>query len=241
MTGAHNIPTTTVTMFSRASTSLRGGGANEAALSITLPRVTIAERRLDEVHAARPTWRGKPADVLPEDRAASGGRHVVPSRRWFDAARMAVAPVAPVVRVAPVEPAASPEVDATSEAPAPRPCAPIGFVRRNTAMRSDRIRAVIRACAEAGEIAPDWLTSDRRTQLCARPRHVAFWMLVNIIGLSLSHAARALGRSDHTTVISSCRLVEAAMARAGIEAHDDAEVVDFARDVIAALREGRAR
>jgi len=239
MTSAHNIPTTTVTMFSRASTSLRGGGADEAALSITLPRITIAERRLDEDHDARPTWRGRPADALPEDReaAALGSRHAAPSRRWFDAAPTPVAPAAPV---APVEPEPSPEVDATSEAPAPRPCAPIGFARRKTAMRSDRIRAVILACAEAGEITPDWLMSDRRTRRCSLPRHVAVWLLSNAIGLSLTQTVRAFGRRDHTTAHHSCGIVDAAMARAGIVAHDDVEIVDFARDVIAALREGRA-
>lgn len=231
MRPVHNIPTTTVTMFSRASTSLRGGGAAEAALSITLPRVTIAERRLDEDDDARPTWRGRPADALPEDReaAALGARHVAPSRRWFNAAP-----------VAPVEPEPSPEVVTTSEAPAPRPCAPIGFVRRKTALRSDRIRAVILACAEAGEITPDWLMSDRRTRRCSLPRHVAVWLLSNAIGLSLPQTVRAFGRRDHTTAHHSCGIVDAAMARAGIVAHDDVEIVDFARDVIAAMNEGRA-
>lgn len=225
MRPVHNIPTTTVTMFSRASTSLRGGGADEAALSITLPRITIAERRLDEAEDDRPRWKGRPAGRLPEDEATTRAAAVVKALR--------VRPVAPAVRIAPVVAPVAPVVEVEPEPMAPLPSAPIGALR-GSARRRWRIAATIRACAEAGGVRPEDIAGERRMRGIVAPRQIAFWILSNVVGLSLSEAGYAVGDRDHTTALHGCVRVEAVLSRAGIVPTDDMEAADFARAVIEA-------
>ncbi len=221
--------TTTMHILNRGAGPLRGGGPDEARVPVSLARVTIAERRLDEIDSAdgRPRWQGRPKrDDVAAILASSTWRPRVaraPRQRWKEPAQ----PPAPLVRE-------------TSHAPAPLPVllpkqetATLGALRGKSAMRNMRVRAVLRACAQAAEIAVDDLCGEKRSPQFVRPRHVAAWMLINVVGLSLGEAGRALGGRDHSTALHGRRSVDAVLSRACLALTDDTRAKDFARVVLA--------
>jgi hypothetical protein len=225
--------TTTMHILNRGAGPLRGGGPDEARVPVSLSRVTIAERRLDEIDAddGRPRWQGRPKrDDVAAILASSTWRPRVaraPRQRWKEPARP-VTPVAPPPRE-------------TSHAPAPLPVRPprqeaatIGALRVKSAMHNMRVRVVLRACAEAGGITVDDLRGEKRSPKFVRPRHVAAWLLINVVGLSLGEAGRALGGRDHSTALHGRRSVDAVLSRACLAPTDDMPAADFALVVLAA-------
>lgn len=222
--------TTTMHILNRGAGPLRGGGPDEARVPVSLSRVTIAERRLDEIDAddGRPRWQGRPKhDDAADFVTASTWRPRVaraPRQMWKQAAR----PPAPPVRE-------------TSHAPAPLPVLPpkqetatLGALRVKSTMHTMRVRSVLRACAQAADITVDDLRGEKRSPQFVRPRQVAAWILINVVGLSLGEAGRALGGRDHSTALHGRRAVDAVLSRAGMAPSDDIPAADFARDVLAA-------
>lgn len=51
-----------------------------------------------------------------------------------------------------------------------------------------------------------------RRQVFVRPRHVAMYICIRALGYSFPQTARAVGRSDHTTVLIAVRRIAARMA-----------------------------
>lgn len=68
----------------------------------------------------------------------------------------------------------------------------------------------IEAVATAWEIAPEALTGAGRSAIVAEARSAAMHLLRGK-GLSFAEVARALGRSDHTTAITACKVADTAI------------------------------
>jgi hypothetical protein len=67
-------------------------------------------------------------------------------------------------------------------------------------------------CAEFG-ITLERLTSQRSTWDICKVRHVAFYLMMRVMGVSSVRTARAMGGFHHATVLNSVRVVDARMQR----------------------------
>lgn len=62
-------------------------------------------------------------------------------------------------------------------------------------------------------------------------RHVAMWLVRNVLGLSYPATARSFGWKDHTTIMSACRKVEHDIRTDGPRARLLVEVIGRALEV----------
>lgn len=164
-----------------------------------------------------------------------------PASIFYHAAHRGVSPRGPRPRVAvvPIERVRAPQVSAVTPAPPPRDTTPLeppvetmGWLRVNTgAERTRKIAVVIASAAIAVGVDPADVRGRSRLQGPARARHVAVWLLGEA-GWTRPQIGRAFGR-DHTTALSSIRLVNSALA--GLTFGDEARIIDVARDVLAAM------
>lgn len=160
---------------------------DERMVSISLPRVTIAERRRDEHDISdRPKWKGPPAQPSPAPmvRAAISPRVrqrpapvLTPSRAW---------------RFTPLSGEASARF-----APAPWP----SFVVPETwPVARGKAHVIIAMVARKAGMTVDEMRSARRNKDIVLARRVAVAVLLRFTRLSLPQVGRLLGR-DHTTIM----------------------------------------
>jgi hypothetical protein len=228
------ISTTTMHLLDRRAVSLRGGDGEAARVAISLPRVAIAERRLDEIDDpdARPRWQGRPAR---DDGAALAfqatwrPRVTRPSAaRWRPAAKPPTMPSPPAAEPPP-EPVVAAPLSRIAQA---AEVATIGDLRSPATLRGDRVRIAIAACAKAAGMSSADILSRKRTDKYVLPRHVAAWLLNQVIGLSLAGTGTALAGRDHTTALHSVDRVAAVIDRAGLVITDGTLAENAARAIL---------
>lgn len=228
------IATTTMHLLDRRAVSLRGGDGEAARVAITLPRVAIAERRLDEIDDpdARPQWNGRPAR---DDGAALAfqatwrPRVTRPSAaRWCPAGKALTMP-SPPAEEPPPDPVVSAPLSRIAQA---AETATIGDLRSPATLRGDRVRIAIAACAIAAGMSSADLLSRKRTDKYVRPRQIAAWLLNQVIGLSLPATGNALAGRDHTTALHSVERVAAVINRVGLVITDHTLATNAVRAIL---------
>jgi chromosomal replication initiator protein len=75
-----------------------------------------------------------------------------------------------------------------------------------------RPESILKATAKCFRLTVADLRGPSRTAACARARAVAMWLCRQQLGLSYQQIGSLFGHRDHTTVISSCRRIDASLA-----------------------------
>lgn len=70
------------------------------------------------------------------------------------------------------------------------------------------VRNILAALAIATGMRPDTIRYGGRAKKIVHVRHVASWLLRNLLGASYPDIGLAMGRQDHSTVIHACKAVE---------------------------------
>lgn len=83
-------------------------------------------------------------------------------------------------------------------APPPRTIPP-------TIYRPDGVRAILAVCAKHWEVGVPALMGPGRSHRLAHPRFAAMVLIQDLVGLSTTAIGRAIGRRDHTTILSGFR------------------------------------
>ena len=81
--------------------------------------------------------------------------------------------------------------------------------RRESVLTASRIHD---ATAAAWGVAPEGLTSKRRTKDLTVPRQVAMYLMKDLLGTPLAQIGKHFGGRDHSTVHHSVRKVEEGLA-----------------------------
>ncbi len=145
----------------------------------------------------------------------------------IDRVRRAVPTVAP--EPPPVEP--MPTVEPTD-----LPTETMGWLRANTGSeRQRKIGVVVTCVARLGNAAKDDVIGRTRLKAFSSLRQVAMWILHHT-GAGFAQIGRDFGR-DHTTAMSACRVVDAALGPRVFD--DDALIADVAREVVATMADRR--
>ena len=66
---------------------------------------------------------------------------------------------------------------------------------------------VLKAVQKFYNVSIDDIVSQKRNKEIIRPRHVAMYILYNIVGLSYPEVGRELGGKNHSTVMHGCKTV----------------------------------
>lgn len=66
---------------------------------------------------------------------------------------------------------------------------------------------VLKTIQKFYNVSIDDIVSSRRNKEVIKPRHVAMYILYNIVGLSFPEVGRELGGKDHTTIMHGCKAV----------------------------------
>lgn len=182
-----HIPTTTRPVLDSAHRHgrlLNSGVDGERMVAVTLPRVTIAERRLDEVDKpVRPTWRGRPKQIDARP----------------DIQRFA----SPRTTLKPPQPLHSPRL-ASLAGEATGHLAPIAWtafaVPDSWRVRRGKGHEIIAMVARKADLSVEELCSHRRHARLREPRLVAMALLMRFTDFSLAQIGRLM-RRDHSTII----------------------------------------
>jgi chromosomal replication initiator protein len=66
---------------------------------------------------------------------------------------------------------------------------------------------VLKTIQKFYNVSIDDIVSSKRNKEIIKPRHVAMYILYNIVGLSFPEVGRELGGKDHTTIMHGCKVV----------------------------------
>jgi hypothetical protein len=119
-----------------------------------------------------------------------------------------------------VDPFAEPEPE-PEPAPPPKP-APVPVPPRT---RPPHIGDIKREVAAYFGISVPELLGNCRDARFVRPRHIAFYLARNILGLSYPAVGRMLGDKDHTTAINGCLKIDRELLRGDAATIADVEAI----------------
>lgn len=100
----------------------------------------------------------------------------------------------------------------------------------NTKRRKITPDKVIRAVAEAFEISPREIKSQKRSAYIATARQVAMYILRNELEYPLEKVAHFVNRKDHTTVLHACEKIELSMEEDSIFKDKVNSIINFLKE-----------
>jgi len=81
------------------------------------------------------------------------------------------------------------------------------IISRNQRRQVVSVEKVLKSIQKFYHIPIEDLVSRKRNKEVIKPRHVAMYILKNVVGLSYPEIGRELGGKDHTTIIHGCKAI----------------------------------